>query len=50
MSPNWRWGVDWPDTIWHFSSENKVLFSQDGKSRPPNLPFEKSVCRSGSNS
>ena len=24
--------------------------SQDGNTRPPDLPFEKSVCRSGSNS
>ena len=37
-----------PLTVW---ITNKLENSErDGNSRPPNLPLEKSVCRSGSNS
>ena len=37
-----------PLTVWiTMNCENS---SRDGNSRPPDLPLEKSVCRSGSNS
>ena len=37
-----------PLTVWITSTvENS---ERDGNTRPPNLPLEKSVCRSGSNS
>ena len=35
------------DCVDHNKLENS---ERDGNTRPPNLPFEKSVCRSGSNS
>ena len=35
------------DCVDHNKLENS---SRDGNTRPPNLPLEKSVCRSGSNS
>ena len=35
------------DCVHHNKLENS---SRDGNTRPPNLPLEKSVCRSGSNS
>ena len=35
------------DCVAHNKLEN---FSRDRNTRPPDLPFEKSVCRSGSNS
>ena len=35
------------DCVDHNKLEN---FSRDGNTRPPDLPLEKSVCRSGSNS
>ena len=37
-----------PLTVW--ITINCGKFSKDGKTRPPDLPLEKSVCRSGSNS
>ena len=36
-----------PLTVWITTVENS---SRDGNTRPPHLPLEKSVCRSGSNS
>ena len=36
-----------PLTVWTTTLENS---SPDGNTRPPDLPPEKSVCRSGSNS
>ena len=36
-----------PLTMWNTTVENS---SRDGNTRPPDLPLEKSVCRSGSNS
>ena len=37
--------------IFDFVDHNKLENSErDGNTRPPNLPLEKSVCRSGSNS
>ena len=35
------------DCVDHHKLENS---SRDGNTRPPDLPFEKSLCRSGSNS
>ena len=35
------------DCVYHNELENS---SRDGNTRPPDLPLEKSVCRSGSNS
>jgi len=35
------------DSVDHKNLEN---YSRDGNTRPPDLPLEKSVCRSGSNS
>ena len=38
-------------SLWLCGSQETVEHSErDGNTRPPNLPFEKSVCRSGSNS
>ena len=37
-----------PLTMWIII--NSEHFSRDGNTRPPDLPLEKSVCRSGSNS
>ena len=38
-------------SLWLCGSQETVDNSErDGNTRPPNLPFEKSVCRSGSNS
>ena len=34
-------------TVWGQTAENS---SKDGNTRPPDLPLEKFVCRSGSNS
>ena len=42
--------IDYPkafDYVDHKKLENS---ERDGNARPPNLPLEKSVCRSGSNS
>ena len=36
-----------PLTVWTTTVENS---SRDGNTRPPDLPLEESVCRSGSNS
>ena len=36
-----------PLTVWTTTVENS---SRDGNTRPPDLPLEKSVCRSGSSS
>ena len=33
--------------LYHYAVENS---ERDGNTRPPDLPFEKSICRSGSNS
>ena len=35
------------DRVYHNKLENS---SRDGNTRPPDLPLEKSICRSGSNS
>ena len=35
------------DSVDHNKLEN---FERDGNTRPPDLPFEKPICRSGSNS
>ena len=37
-----------PLTVW--ITQTVENFSRDGNTRPPDLPLEKSVCRSGSNS
>ena len=37
-----------PLTVWITTNCGKFL--RDGNTRPPDLPLEKSVCRSGSNS
>ena len=37
-----------PLTVWITTNCGK--FSRDGNTRPPDLPLEKSVCKSGSNS
>ena len=37
-----------PLTVW--SQQTVENFSRDGNTRPPDLPLEKSVCRSRSNS
>ena len=37
-----------PLTVW--ITTNLENSERDGNTRPPDLPFEKSVCRSGSNS
>ena len=39
-----------PITSWQIDGETVENSSRDGNTRPPNLPLEKSVCRSGSNS
>ena len=36
-----------PLTVYHNKLENS---ERDGNTRPPNLPLEKPICRSGSNS
>ena len=38
-----------PLTVWIITNDGKFL-ERDGNTRPPDLPPEKSVCRSGSNS
>ena len=39
-----------PITSWEIDGETVENSERDGNTRPPNLPLEKSVCRSGSNS
>ena len=39
-----------PITSWEIDGETVEKSSRDGNTRPPDLPLEKSVCRSGSNS
>ena len=39
-----------PKTLMGGSQETVENSERDGNTRPPNLPLEKSVCRSGSNS
>ena len=34
----------------HSKLEKMSIFSKDGNTRPPDLPLEKPICRSGSNS
>ena len=37
-------------TSWQIDGETVENSERDGTARPPDLPLEKSVCRSGSNS
>ena len=37
-------------TSWEIDGETVENSERDGNTRPPDLPLEKSVCRSGSNS
>ena len=39
-----------PITTWEIDRETVENSERDGNTRPPDLPLEKSVCRSGSNS
>ena len=39
-----------PITSWQIDGETVENSERDGNTRPPDLPLEKSVCRSGSNS
>ena len=39
-----------PITSWQTDGETVENSGRDGNTRPPDLPLEKSVCRSGSNS
>ena len=39
-----------PNTSWEIDGETVENSERDGNTRPPDLPLEKSVCRSGSNS
>ena len=39
-----------PITSWEIDGETVENSERDGNNRPPNLPLEKSVCMSGSNS
>ena len=39
-----------PITSWEIDGETVENSERDGNTRPPNLPLEKSVCKSGSNS
>ena len=39
-----------PITSWEIDRETVENSERDGNTRPPDLPLEKSVCRSGSNS
>ena len=39
-----------PITSWQINGETVENSERDGNTRPPDLPLEKSVCRSGSNS
>ena len=39
-----------PITSWEIEGETVENSERDGNTRPPDLPLEKSVCRSGSNS
>ena len=39
-----------PITSWEIGGETVENSERDGNTRPPDLPLEKSVCRSGSNS
>ena len=42
--------IDYAKTFNYGSQQTVKNFSRDGNTRPPDLPLEKSVCRSGSNS
>ena len=39
-----------PITSWEIDGETVENSERDGNTRPPDLPLEKSICRSGSNS
>ena len=39
-----------PITLWQIDGETVENSERDGNTRPPDLPLEKSVCRSGSKS
>ena len=39
-----------PITSWEIDGETVENSERDGNTRPPDLPFEKPICRSGSNS
>ena len=39
-----------PITSWEIDGETVENTERDGNTRPPDVPLEKSVCRSGSNS
>ena len=52
-SPQWPIRLEWPHTAWlSFTELDKAVENskRDGNTRPPDLPLEKPVCRSGSNS
>ena len=52
----WDWSENWPfpvlcPSLWPCGSQETVENSErDGNTRPPDLPLEKPICRSGSNS
>ena len=51
----WDWNENWPfpvlcPSLWPCGSQETVENSErDGNTRPPDLPLEKPICRSGSN-